>query len=151
MSEVLKKEENISLNSYFEKNREKIDEAIVSLRLMKEVDDFMENNHVKQREFADKLGYSEAYVSQLMTGSKKFNTSFINKLEKAYDLVVKFKIEEINKNFEVSKISNSLGEFYYKSSDDEIKAEMNYFFKINNQNFMKVDFEGEFIDFVEVD
>lgn len=95
MKEVINNSNN-SLNSYIENNRSKIDEALVSLRLMKEIDDFLEINNIKQRDFADKIGCSEAYISQLMSGTKKFNTSFINKFEKIYNLKIDFKIKHKN-------------------------------------------------------
>ena len=85
MKEVVNNTSN-SLNSYIEDNRMKIDEALVSLRLMKEIDNFLDINEVSQRDFANSIGYSEAYISQLMSGTKKFNASFINKFEKLYDI-----------------------------------------------------------------
>ena len=96
-----------SLNSYIEDNRNKIDEALVSLRLMKEVDDFLEINNISQRDFADNVGYSEAFISQLMSGTKKFNTSFINRFEKNYNIKIDFKITADEKSNFISKISNS--------------------------------------------
>jgi len=96
-----------TINSYIDKNRIKIDEALVSLRLMKEVDDFLDINDVSQRDFASNLGYSEAFISQLMSGTKKFNTSFINKLEKVYDLKINFQIEIKDNTKFITKFSNS--------------------------------------------
>ena len=96
-----------SLNSYIEDNRTKIDEALVSLRLMKEVDDFLDVNNISQRDFASNIGYSEAFISQLMSGTKKFSASFINRLEKNYRLKVDFKIRTKNDSDFVTKISNS--------------------------------------------
>ncbi len=96
-----------SLNSYIENNRVKIDEALVSLRLMKEVDDFLEINKISQREFSDNIGYSEAFISQLMSGTKKFNASFINRFEKVYDIKIDFKIKCKNTINFISIISDS--------------------------------------------
>lgn len=95
-----------SLNSYIEDNRTKIDEALVSLRLMKEVDDFLDINNISQRDFASNIGYSEAFVSQLMSGTKKFSAAFINRLEKTYKLKVDFKITTKNDSDFITKISN---------------------------------------------
>ncbi len=88
----MKEIEKNNINTFIAVNRTKLDESLVSLRLMKEVDDFMDNNKISQREFAEFLGYSEAFVSQLMSGTKKMNTSFINRLEKTFDVIVKFNI-----------------------------------------------------------
>ncbi|MEH6618509.1 helix-turn-helix transcriptional regulator [Maribacter arcticus] len=96
-----------SLNSYIENNRTKIDESLVSLRLMKEVDDFLDVNEISQRDFADNIGYSEAFVSQLMSGTKKFNASFINRFEKVYDIKIDFKIKSKSTYDFISKISNA--------------------------------------------
>jgi transcriptional regulator with XRE-family HTH domain len=106
MKEVVNNSNN-SLSSYIENNRMKIDEALVSLRLMKEVDDFLEINKISQRDFADNIGYSEAFVSQLMSGTKKFNTSFINRFEKVYDIEIDFRIKSKHTSNFISKISNS--------------------------------------------
>uniref|UniRef100_UPI00404929A4 hypothetical protein n=1 Tax=Gelidibacter sp. TaxID=2018083 RepID=UPI00404929A4 len=106
MKEVINNSNN-SLNSYIENNRMKIDEALISLRLMKEIDDFLEDNNIKQRDFAGSIGCSEAYISQLMTGTKKFNTSFINKFEKIYNLKIDFKIRGKRDCPYISKMSNS--------------------------------------------
>ncbi|MFZ2283070.1 MAG: helix-turn-helix transcriptional regulator [Lutibacter sp.] len=98
---------NNFLTSYIEENRVKIDEALVSLRLMKEVDDFLDVNYISQRDFAKNIGYSEAFVSQLMSGTKKFNASFINRFEKIYDLKIDFKIKTKKESDFISKMSNS--------------------------------------------
>lgn len=95
------------INSYIDNNRTKIDEALVSLRLMKEVDDFLELNNVNQRDFALNLGYSEAFISQLMSGTKKINTSFINKFEKVYNLKINFQLEVKKDTNFITKFSNS--------------------------------------------
>jgi transcriptional regulator with XRE-family HTH domain len=100
-------EQSNSLSSYIENNRTKIDEALVSLRLMKEVDDFLDIHQISQRDFANNIGYSEAYISQLMSGTKKFNASFLNKFEKTYEIKIDFKIRS-KKSFDfISKISNT--------------------------------------------
>lgn len=106
MKEVISNSSS-SINSYIEKNRTKIDESLVSLRLMKEVDDFLDINNISQRDFAKSVGYSEAFVSQLMSGTKKFNASFINKLEKVYDIKIDFKIKSKEKCSFISRISNT--------------------------------------------
>lgn len=109
----MKNEINISsnsLNSFIENNRNKIDEALVSLRLMKEIDEYLDINNISQRDFAKNIGYSEAFISQLMSGTKKFNASFINRFEKTYDLKVDFKIKAKNEKDFVSKIANAFVE-----------------------------------------
>lgn len=83
-----------NINTYLDSNRNKIDETLVSLRLLKEVDDFIAENNISQRDFAKELGYSEAFISQLMSGTKKVNTAFINRFEKTYNLFIKFTIHE---------------------------------------------------------
>lgn len=84
--------ETFKIQSYIDTNREKIDESLVSLRLMKEIDNFTEFNKISNKDLAFGLGYSESYISQLMSGVKKFNASFINKFEKKYEVKVDFKI-----------------------------------------------------------
>lgn len=89
MSELTKR---FSIQSYTDKNRDKIDESLVSLRFMKQVDEFLDHKNFSNKDLASKLGYSESYVSQLMSGVKKVNTAFINKFEKFYDAKIEFRI-----------------------------------------------------------
>ncbi|QIE58634.1 helix-turn-helix transcriptional regulator [Rasiella rasia] len=111
MNDKLNTESSGFLTSYIKENKSKIDESLVSLRLMKEVDDFLDINCISQRSFADDIGYSEAYISQLMSGVKKFNTSFINRLEKKYNLRIEFKLNPKNECKFISKLSNTTIEF----------------------------------------
>jgi len=103
----LSKNYSDSLNTYIDENRDKIDEALVSLRLMKEIDDFMEINKISQRDFADKLFYTESFVSQLMSGTKKINTKFINRFEKTYDLKIEFKIKPNDSSDFISRLTSN--------------------------------------------
>lgn len=89
----ISKIEQFSIQPYLDANRTKLDESLVSLRLMKEIDDFIEINDINQKDLASKLGYSNAYISQLMAGVKKINTSFINRFEKKFNLQIEFKIK----------------------------------------------------------
>ncbi len=88
---------NSSYQLYIDKNREKLDEALVSLRLMKEVDSFLDENSISNKELAYSLGCSESFISQLMSGSKKINTSFINKFEKIFSVKIIFSIDKQEK------------------------------------------------------
>lgn len=92
---------NFSIQSYVNKNRNTIDEALVSLRVMKQIDDFLEYKNENNRELAKRLGYTESYISQLMTGVKKINISFINKFEKEYNVEFDFKIKLLEEKLRV--------------------------------------------------
>jgi plasmid maintenance system antidote protein VapI len=94
----MKEIEKNNINTFITQHRNKLDEALVSLRFMKEIDLFLDQNEISQREFAEFLGYSESFISQLMSGTKKVNTSFINRLEKTFDVSVKFNIIEKNRS-----------------------------------------------------
>lgn len=89
MNEVTQR---FSIESYVDKNREKIDESLISLRLMKEVDRFLDYEKLSNKDLAIKMGYSESYISQLMSGVKNVNVSFINKFEKCFESKFDFKI-----------------------------------------------------------
>ncbi|MDM1397104.1 helix-turn-helix transcriptional regulator [Myroides odoratimimus] len=78
------------VSDFLNDNKKDIEESVVSLRFMKQIESFLEENKCTKRDLARELSYSESYISQLMTGSKKINISFINKFEKHYD--VKFKL-----------------------------------------------------------
>ncbi|MDI9365070.1 MAG: helix-turn-helix transcriptional regulator [Flavobacterium sp.] len=93
MSEIVNK---FSIQSYANNNRTKLDESLVSLRFMKEIDRFLDYKKISNKELALKLNYSESYISQLMSGIKKINTSFINKFENAFS--TKFDVKIYLKN-----------------------------------------------------
>lgn len=144
MKELLKN--NFSIQSYLDENREKIDEALVSLRFMKEIDEFLDFTNVSQREFASSIGYSEAYISQLMSGTKKFNSSFINKFEKKYDVEISFKIKSKDEGSYFTEISSSsslqinVNILTVISADNVYSFENKYqdYFKLESNNLVKL-------------
>ena len=136
MKELLKN--NYSIQSYIDENREKIDESLVSLRLMKEIDEFLDFQNVNQREFSTSLGCSEAYVSQLMSLKKKFNTSFINKFEKKYDVEISFKIKPKKRE-----------EFFSELSGSSIQINVNLLTVISSEKVYS--FENRYQDYFSVD
>lgn len=105
---------NSSIQSYIDINRDKIDESLVSLRFMKEIDTFLDTKNISNKSLAMDLGCSESFISQLMSGVKKINTSFINKFEKNYNVKIKFSIE-----------SDEQYNFIYKSSKSTIIVSLN--------------------------
>lgn len=92
--------QKFAIQSYIDQNREKIDESLVSLRIMKEIDRFLDYSKLSNKDFASKLGYSESYISQLMSGVKNVNIAFLNKFERQFSIHFDFRIylkgEEIN-------------------------------------------------------
>lgn len=98
-------EKNIS--SYLATNRKNIDEALVSLRFMKEIDDFLHHNNLNQKDLAEELEVSEAFISQLLSGTKKINVGFINKFEKRFDIEFKLNLKNNNSNYTVVEIVDS--------------------------------------------
>ncbi len=84
--------QSFSIQSYVEKNREKIDESLVSLRIMKEIDNFLDYKKLSNKDLANSLGFSESYISQLMSGVKSVNVSFLNKFERAFSVKYGFNI-----------------------------------------------------------
>ncbi len=81
------------INSLIEKHRVDINESLVSLRFLKELDFFMEEQNLAKKDLAEDLGVSRAFVSQLMSGTKKINVGFINRLEKKYNIEFKVNIQ----------------------------------------------------------
>lgn len=137
MKELLKN--NFSIQSYLDENREKIDEALVSLRFMKEIDEFLDFTNVSQREFASSIGYSEAYISQLMSGTKKFNSSFINKFEKKYDVEISFKIKSKDEGSYFTEISSSSSLQINVNILTVISADNVYSFENKYQDYFKLE------------
>lgn len=59
---------------------------------MKQIDKFLDYEKLTNKDLAVQLGYSEAYISQLMTGVKNVNISFLNKFEKRFATKFDFKV-----------------------------------------------------------
>ena len=136
---------NYSIQSYIDNNREKIDESLVSLRLMREIDEFLDLQDINQRDFAFNLGCSESYVSQLMSGTKRINTSFINKFEKKYDVEISFKIKSQKRENFLSELSGSSIQINVNiltviSSESVFSFENKYqdFFRIESSQLLKL-------------
>lgn len=81
------------LNSYVETNRSKLDSSLVSLRILRQIDNFMDYHEISQRGLATALDVSESYVSQLMSGTKKINVALISKFEKSFNVEFDFKLK----------------------------------------------------------
>lgn len=138
---------NSSIQSYIEKNREKLDEALVSLRLIKEVDTFLDNNSISNKELAINLGYSQSFISQLMSGVKKINTSFINKFEKTYNVRVIFTIEKQDTD-DIFKTISSNSFLYYKFDKPSLNIHLNKNSPINySKNYTEYE---EYAEYEEV-
>jgi transcriptional regulator with XRE-family HTH domain len=94
---------NNNISSYIDNNRTKLDEALVSLRFMKQIDDFLAIHNLNQKDLAYDLNVSAAFISQLMAGTKKINTPFINKFEKKYDVEFKLMICYNNSQYSITE------------------------------------------------
>lgn len=133
-----------SINSYISANREKLDESLVSLRLMKSVDDFLNEKKITQRDFANSLGYTESFISQMMSGVKKANVAFVNRFEKKYGVEIEFKIVRgniggHNKNEKVFISDSSARAISINTEIIELE-EINgvYVFENNNEMFCQL-------------
>ena len=49
---------------------------------MKSAHDFLNEKKITKRDFANSLGYTESFISQMMSEVKKVNVAFVNKFEK---------------------------------------------------------------------
>jgi|GEM_PF-3514716 len=102
------------ISSLIFKNSTKIDETLVSLRFMKHIDMFLEKKEINQKEFAEGLDISPAFVSQLMSGSRKISTSFINKFEKTYNVKFRLFLEERETRYKFVKSITSNEDVYFQ-------------------------------------
>lgn len=129
--------EQNSLNSYVDNNREKIDAALVSLRIIKQIDNFLDYNELNQKDLANKLEVSEAFVSQLMSGSKKINVQILNKFEKQFNVEFEFKLRSKNSMYSVVDVVNNTIEL--KSFRSEFSTIKNFCFSNNSNSVYNLD------------
>ena len=57
--------------------------AIISYRVLSEVEKVMDNRKMTQKELAEKCGTSASYITQLFRGNRYVNVSIMAKLELA--------------------------------------------------------------------
>lgn len=129
--------EQNSLNSYVDSNREKIDAAMVSLRIIKQIDNFLDYNELNQKDLANKLEVSEAFVSQLMSGSKKINVQILNKFEKKFNVEFEFKLRSKNSMYSVVEVVNNSIEL--KSFRPEFSTVKTFCFSNNSNSVYNLD------------
>lgn len=103
-----------SLESYMRENHKEIEDSMISIRLMKQVDDFISDHDIKKSSLAERLGVSKSYITQLMTGVKKFNVSFIQKFESSYNVEIDFKIKPVDDYITLQSSFDSFSEFDIK-------------------------------------
>lgn len=139
---------DFSFENYLTDNRIKLDESLVSLRLMKVIDDYLIEKKLTKREFAREIKCTESYVSQLMSGTKKFNVSFINKFEEKYNMEVCFVLKDKKKSKydALYNMSNIFHFSYASNSKLEMSSEVIrlvesdgvYSFTNNNKGFIEI-------------
>jgi transcriptional regulator with XRE-family HTH domain len=129
--------EQNSLNSYVDNNREKIDAALVSLRIIKQIDNFLDYNELNQKDLANKLEVSEAFVSQLMSGSKKINVQILNKFEKKFNVEFEFKLRSKSSMYSVIEVVNNSIEL--KSFRPEFSSVKTFCFSNNSNSVYNLD------------
>lgn len=128
MNKPIKVKNNL-LTSYVEDNRDKIDTALVSLRIVKQIDNYLDNINCNQKDLAIALGVTESYVSQLMSGSKKVNVQLINRFEKEFNVEFNFHIERKNPTYTTIRIVNS--DVEYQTIRVQLSEAKTYNFRSN--------------------
>ena len=147
MKDIIKPE-NFSIDSFILENRNKLDESLVSLRLIKVVDDFLVDNKITKRDFAKKIDCSESYISQMMSGSKKFNVQFINKFEKTFNVMIRFDLHK-NESKGKMEVEDTKKELSFSfSSNSSIKIESDVIDLIEHQGVYSVNNTVEFSSIV---
>jgi|GEM_PF-6451610 len=104
-----------------EKQDSKMNEAMVSLRVMRQIDDYLTYLEMTNREFADRLEVNESYISQLMTGTRRVNIAFLNKIEEVFNVKFIFKID--HKKTSLSMTQDEFGRYEFKHHSIDIKKE----------------------------
>lgn len=121
---------NNEFTDFLDKNRDKLETSLVSLRFMKEIDDFIYFNDLTQRNFAAKMNVSEAYVSQLMSGVKRLNMGFLKNFEKSFNVEMKVKI--VSEDPEYTTVE------WINSDPVQLSTKMNDRSQINDFSFYNV-------------
>ncbi|MFM9400794.1 helix-turn-helix domain-containing protein [Myroides odoratimimus] len=131
-------ENKIDICSFFLDNKrdEKINESLLSLRIMKQIDDYLEQHDKTNRCFAEELRCSESYISQLMSGNKNVNVSFLNKIERLYN--VYFEIKLINNSVvqPVMEKKEEIWTYNYNLGSLEFKSNMELSLNVKTDSFV---------------
>jgi len=121
------------LTKHIDSNRNKIETALVSLRFVKEIDVFLYNNNLTQKEFADKMNVSGSYISQLMTGTKRINMEFIKNFEKYFNIEFKISLTSVNSEYSIIEMVNN--PIQLKSNREQFSVFEDYSFS-NKSDFV---------------
>ena len=137
---------NIIINPEFEslltfKNEdEKIehDAQMISYRILSEVEKLCDDNKIKKKDLAEKVGTSKSYITQLFNGTKSVNTYIMAKFENALDITFEirtklnketydeFLSKQINTEVFLNKrLSTPQGAWYYCRYDKKTEDIVN--------------------------
>lgn len=81
------------IENFVQTNRENIDESLVSMRIMKQVEELMDSLELNKKQLAKELGFSQAHITNLFIGNKNVNMKFISRIEKRFNVIVDIKIQ----------------------------------------------------------
>ena len=103
----------------FENDIEKLNfqKEILSLKFIKVIENYLNQNRIKRKEFAKLTGYSTSYVSQVFNANKYVNMDFLVKAQNALELPFDIKL---------GKYDCSPMDVVYNKRHDQIKSKNNY-------------------------
>jgi len=81
----------------FKNQNEKIEHEadMISLRMAVEIEKLIEEKGLTKKEFAQKIGTSAAYVTQVLRGDKRINMKFLAQILQGFDVSFDFGFQEI--------------------------------------------------------
>lgn len=83
-----------------------IDASVISGRFVYEIDQLRQKQGLNKKEFAEKLGVTASYLTQVFRGDKQINTKLLAKVERALDVRVEAHIISANVDSRMSLVSN---------------------------------------------
>lgn len=76
------------------KDRIELDRDILSAKFLSEIQFFLDENKITRKNFANKVGVSQSFISQLFTGEKVVSMEFLAKTQQAYKIKFNIRLEE---------------------------------------------------------
>jgi transcriptional regulator with XRE-family HTH domain len=114
------------LNTSSKEEELAIKEQVLVMKFLGEIDEVMEDQGIRKKELAKKVGTSASYITQLFRGNRIPNHQIIVKMADALDIefvvTTKYKYDQM---IHISKVDRE-GMYYYKPFNFEDQTDQTY-------------------------
>ena len=114
----------------FETEQEKVEfqKEILSLKFIKVIEQFMEQNNISRKVLGEKMGYSQAYISQVFNAYKPVNLDFLVKFQNTIDMSFEIKLAGYK------QVQSPMDMAYNRRNDMMINSKFRKFYPVSEED-----------------